>query len=103
MSKDFDLKREELTNEIQEILRSAEELFSDKSESTAEELEKLKAKLNRNIKKAKGQFASLQDNAVETTKQAVKQTDAYVQDNPYKAIGVAGVVGLLLGVLISKR
>lgn len=36
-------------------------------------------------------------------KKWIKQTDELVQDNPYKAIGVAGVIGLLLGVLISKK
>ena len=34
---------------------------------------------------------------------AARATDDYVHDNPWQAIGIAGVTGLLLGLLISRR
>jgi ElaB/YqjD/DUF883 family membrane-anchored ribosome-binding protein len=30
-------------------------------------------------------------------------TDQYVHNNPWKAVGIAGGVGLLLGMLIGRR
>jgi len=92
MSKEFDAKRKELLEELNDILNNAEELFNEKSEAGAEELKKLKKNLSSQIKTIKGQFSSLQEEAVEKTKEV-----------PYKAIGTAGVIGLLLGVLISKK
>lgn len=103
MSSQFDKKRDELLNEINEILTNAEELFDDSSKSGAAELKKLKASLSSRIGKAKEQFTDLQQDAVDGAKKIAKQTDNLVQDNPYKAIGVAGVIGLLLGVLISRK
>ena len=103
MSKEFDKKREALLEELNEILNNAEELFNEKTEAGADELKKLKKRLSSQVQNAKSQFNSLQDEAVEKTKQAIKHTDELVQNNPYKAIGVAGVIGLLLGVLISKK
>ncbi len=103
MSKEFDKKREELLNEIRDILTNAEELFDEKSEAGAEELKKLKTRLSSRMEKAKHQFDALQEETVAGAKQVIKQTDELVHDNPYKAVGVAGVIGLLLGVLISKK
>ncbi|WP_439236241.1 DUF883 family protein [Lonepinella koalarum] len=110
MMSQFDKKREELLDEIRDILINAEELFDEKSKSGEAELKKLKEKLNSRVSNAKEKFASLQEDAiasakdaVASAKQVVKQTDSIVQDNPYKAIGVAGVIGLLLGVLVSKK
>jgi ElaB/YqjD/DUF883 family membrane-anchored ribosome-binding protein len=40
---------------------------------------------------------------LEQGRRAVRATDDYVHDNPWQAVSVAGVVGLLLGVLISRR
>jgi ElaB/YqjD/DUF883 family membrane-anchored ribosome-binding protein len=37
------------------------------------------------------------------TKAAAKVTDAYVHENPWKAIGVAAGVGLVIGLLIGRR
>mgnify|MGYP000903039711 CR=1 FL=1 len=42
MSKEFDAKRKELLEELNDILNNAEELFNEKSEAGAEELKKLK-------------------------------------------------------------
>ncbi|EIJ69091.1 DUF883 family protein [Pasteurella bettyae] len=103
MSKELDAKREELTNEIKEILKSAEALLDEKSETSTTELKRLRTQLNKQIDDVKGQLSNLKEETVESAKQVVKQTDILVQENPYKAIGVAGVVGLLLGVLISRR
>ncbi|MFC1055447.1 YqjD family protein [Pasteurella multocida] len=103
MSKEFDKKRDELLSEIREILDNAEELFDEKSKASVDELKKLKSNLDSRVSKLQKQFGALKDDAVAGMKEVIKQTDELVQDNPYKAIGVAGVIGLLLGVLISKR
>ncbi|MDH2925393.1 ElaB/YqjD/DUF883 family membrane-anchored ribosome-binding protein [Nicoletella semolina] len=102
MSK-FDAKREELLSEVRDILTSAEALFDEKSKASADDLKKLKANLNSRFEQAKAYFSELQEETTENAKQVAKQADALVQDNPYKAITVAGVIGLLLGLLVSKR
>ncbi|WP_169778957.1 DUF883 family protein [Campylobacter curvus] len=103
MNTQFEKKREELLGEIRDILTSAEELFDEKSKAGSEELKRLKESLNSRIDKARERFAVLQEDAMSNAKNIAKQTDSLVQENPYKAIGVAGLIGLLLGVLISKR
>ena len=38
-----------------------------------------------------------------TAKAAAKATDGYVHENPWKSVGIAAGVGLLLGMLIGRR
>jgi ElaB/YqjD/DUF883 family membrane-anchored ribosome-binding protein len=44
-----------------------------------------------------------QDELLAQGRKAVRATDNYVHDNPWQAITVAGVVGLLVGALIGRR
>ena len=37
------------------------------------------------------------------TKAAARATDDYVNDNPWRAVGIAAGVGLLLGVIFARR
>lgn len=102
-SKSFDKTREALLEEIRDILSSAEQLFDEKASGSADDLKKLKSSLNSRVAQAKEKFGELQMETVEGAKEVAKRTDALVHDNPYKAVGVAGLVGLLLGVLIAKK
>ena len=36
-------------------------------------------------------------------RQLTKTTDSYVRDNPWQVVGIAAVVGVVLGVLMSRR
>ena len=40
---------------------------------------------------------------LEKTKEAARATDDYVRENPWQAVGIAAVAGLVLGILISRR
>ena len=40
---------------------------------------------------------------LDKTKLAAKATDEYVHEHPWQAVGVAAVIGLLLGALITRR
>ncbi len=44
----------------------------------------------------------VQDALVERGRKAAYATDDYVHDKPWQAIGIAGLTGLLLGLLISR-
>ena len=41
--------------------------------------------------------------AVEKAKATARATDDYVHENPWKAVGVAAGVGIILGMLIGRK
>ena len=40
---------------------------------------------------------------IDKTKQAARSTDEYVHEHPWKAVGVAAGIGLIIGLLIGRR
>jgi ElaB/YqjD/DUF883 family membrane-anchored ribosome-binding protein len=48
-------------------------------------------------------MSELEHDLAARTREAAHKTNAYVHDNPWPSIGVAAAVGLLVGLLISRR
>jgi len=55
------------------------------------------------LARSKEQMAHLQEQATECAKKLAQDADRYVQEKPWQAIGVAAAVGLVAGLLISRR
>jgi NitT/TauT family transport system ATP-binding protein len=52
---------------------------------------------------AKLRIADAECAVIDRTKAAARATDDYVNDNPWRAVGIAAGVGLLLGIIIGRR
>jgi ElaB/YqjD/DUF883 family membrane-anchored ribosome-binding protein len=55
------------------------------------------------MNQAKVDMLHLQEAAVAKAKAAGHATDEFVHDNPWQSIGIAAGVGLVLGLLVSRR
>jgi len=55
------------------------------------------------MSKAKVELLHLQQASIEKAKAAGHATDVFVHENPWKSIGIAAGVGLVVGLLISRR
>jgi ElaB/YqjD/DUF883 family membrane-anchored ribosome-binding protein len=61
------------------------------------------SKADSNVQSAKESIVRAQDAVTERARYAADYTDQYVHENPWKSIGLAAVVGLLIGVLMNGR
>ena len=48
-------------------------------------------------------LAEMQAAISERTRECLRTTDVYVRDNPWQAVGIAAGVGLVIGLLMSRR
>jgi len=67
------------------------------------EIARVRAKVRIALAAAK---SALSDSAAQVrvqAKQMSQRTDGYVRDNPWQVVGVAAVVGLVLGMLMTRR
>ncbi len=96
-------QRDRLMNDLHSVVAEAESLLRATAGSAGEGATELRAKVQASLDRAKRNLADLQDAAVEKAKAAGRATDAYVHERPWQAIGLAAGVGLLLGMLISRR
>lgn len=55
------------------------------------------------IDSARQKITDTRDLVVEKTKTAARATDNYVTNNPWKAVGIASGIGLVLGLMLRRR
>ncbi|GAB4062695.1 DUF883 family protein [Uliginosibacterium sediminicola] len=92
-----------LLDESKDILQETEQLLSEVADATGEEAKALQARIIAGLRDAKARLGEAEEVAVAKAKAAARVTDEYVHANPWKAIGVGAVVGLLVGALIARR
>jgi len=99
----FAAEKERLLQDVRQVLSSTEDLLSTAGDEGSDKARALREKVAENLKLAKDRLHDAEQVVVGKAKVAAKATDQYVHDNPWKSIGIAAGVGLLLGVLISRR
>jgi ElaB/YqjD/DUF883 family membrane-anchored ribosome-binding protein len=95
--------QEKLIRDIKDAIAEAEDLLSATSEQTGEKIDKLRARIQARLSDARERLSQAEAVLVSKTKAAAQATDAYVHESPWKAVGIAAGVGLLVGLLIGRR
>ncbi|MDP3672600.1 MAG: DUF883 family protein [Telluria sp.] len=95
--------RDQLMNDLKSVIQDAEAWLRHGGQLTGEEFQAAKAKFERTLHNAKDDLVRLEETVVAKTREAAKVTDEYVKENPWKSVGVGAAVGLLVGMLISRR
>jgi ElaB/YqjD/DUF883 family membrane-anchored ribosome-binding protein len=55
------------------------------------------------LARSKVKLSELQTAFTEKTRECMEQTDTYVHDNPWKAVGWAAGIGFALGLIMRRR
>jgi ElaB/YqjD/DUF883 family membrane-anchored ribosome-binding protein len=59
--------------------------------------------LEEKVARGKARLTEMQAAVVDRTREAARTTDQYVHENPWKSIGLAAAVGVIIGMLIRRR
>ena len=92
-----------LMTDVKTVLADAEELLKQAASTTGERAADLRERGMLMLRQAKEKAQDMQDAVVVRTREAARVTDDYVHENPWKAIGIAAGVGLLVGLLLNRR
>lgn len=95
--------RDQLMNDLKSVIQDAEAWLRHGGQLTGEEFQAAKAKFERTLHNAKDDLVRMEETVVERTREAAKATDEYVKENPWKAVGVGAAIGLVVGMLISRK
>ena len=68
-----------------------------------EQVAGMRASIQERLKGARIRLAEAEATLMAKTRAAARATDAYVHESPWTAVGVAAGVGLLLGLVLSRR
>jgi ElaB/YqjD/DUF883 family membrane-anchored ribosome-binding protein len=95
--------RDQLVSDLKTVIQDAEAWLRHSGQLTGDEFKAAKAKFERTLIKAKDDIIRLEETVVEKTKATAKATDEFVQENPWKAVGVGTAVGVVIGLLLARR
>ena len=95
--------KDKLIDDVRVVISDAEELLRVTAGQASESAAALRARIEAGLKKTRIDLARLQDAAVVKAKAAGRAADDFVNDNPWKSVGVAAGIGLVVGLLIGRR
>jgi len=98
-----DVSKEKLVADLKVVVADAEELLRATASQAGEKVAAARERIQASLASAKVKLSDAERALLEKTKEAAKATDEYVRENPWQAVGIAAGVGLLLGILISRR
>ena len=95
--------KDKLVTDLKGVVADAEELLHETANVGGEKMSALRVRLRERLMNARHKLAEAEEAAMEKAKAAARVTDDYVHDHPWKAVGAAAGVGLILGLLIGRR
>ena len=95
--------KEQLVSDMKGVVSDAEEILRETKGVAGEKIAELRERIAVRLRDAKMRIADADEILRDRTKAAARATDDYVNDNPWRAVGIAAGVGLLLGVIIARR
>ncbi|MBW0170603.1 MAG: DUF883 family protein [Hydrogenophaga sp.] len=95
--------KEKLVADLQRVIADAEELMQATAHQTEGKVAELRERISDNLRDARHKLADAEDAIKEKTREVARATDDYVHEHPWSAIGAAAGLGLVVGLLISRR
>jgi ElaB/YqjD/DUF883 family membrane-anchored ribosome-binding protein len=94
-----ELNTDRLVTDLKRIVIDSEALLHATKDAVGDKAQQVRERLTDALESAKRTCHRLEEKAVEGAKAA----DKTIRDHPYQSIGVAFGVGLLIGVLVTRK
>lgn len=98
-----DVTTDTLVDDLKTVMRDAEALIKATSAQTGEKIQEVRAKAEESLRQARERLTVIQTEALQHTREVADATEEYVRENPWQALGIAAGIGLVLGILVSRR
>jgi ElaB/YqjD/DUF883 family membrane-anchored ribosome-binding protein len=92
-----------LIDDLTSVIRDAENLLRATAAHTGDKVEEVRARAEESVRQAKERLAGIEEQALQHARVLAGEADQYVRGNPWQAVGIAAGVGLVLGLLMSRR
>ncbi|OGA01111.1 MAG: hypothetical protein A2Z64_03820 [Betaproteobacteria bacterium RIFCSPLOWO2_02_67_12] len=103
MNSTQDLSKDKLVADLKIVVADAEELLRATASQAGEKVGVARERIQASLASARVKLVEAERVLLERTRQTAKVADEYVRENPWQAVGIAAAIGLVLGVLISRR
>lgn len=97
------VQKDKLMSDLRTVISDAEEVLRMTADEAGESAADLRSRVQARMNQAKADLVHLQEVAVAKARAAGHAADDFVHDNPWKSIGIAAGIGLVVGLLVSRR
>jgi ElaB/YqjD/DUF883 family membrane-anchored ribosome-binding protein len=94
---------DQLIDDLTAVIRDAENLLRATAAHTGDRVEEMRARAEESVRHAKERLAGIEEEAVRHARALAGEADEYVRGNPWQAVGIAAGIGLVLGLLLTRR
>lgn len=94
---------DQLIADLKTVMQDAEALLKATSAQTGEKIQEVRARAEASLREAQARLRGLEDEALKRAREVADATEEYVRENPWQSVGIAAGIGLLLGLLLSRR
>ena len=95
--------QDRLIQEFKTVVADTEALLKATANTGGEKLAEVRTKVEESINIAKVAMGDAQAEVLVRTKAAVKATNVYVHENPWRSIGLVASIGVVIGLLVGRR
>ena len=92
-----------LVQDLKVVMHDAEALLKATAGEVGEKAREARVRLAASIESARTGLHNIEEKAIAQAKAAATATDKVIREHPYQSIGVAFGVGLLIGVLVTRK
>ncbi|MGQ0750040.1 MAG: DUF883 family protein [Betaproteobacteria bacterium] len=103
MANENPVNTDKIVQDLKVVVADAEELLRATASQAGEHAAVARERIERSLERAKVKLAEVESVVAEKTREMAHATDQYVHENPWRAVGVAAGVGLIIGLLIGRR
>jgi ElaB/YqjD/DUF883 family membrane-anchored ribosome-binding protein len=96
-------QKEKLMADLRVVIADAEEVLRVTADQASSGAAELRVRMQERLHQAKDRLLDLQESAAARARAAGHAADDYVHEHPWKAIGAAAGIGMIIGLLISRR
>lgn len=94
---------DKLLSDLQTVVADAEALLKATAGQAGEKIQEARARAEESLTAARERLSEVEEDALKQARELVSEGEEYVKENPWAAVGIAAGVGLLIGLLLSRR
>jgi ElaB/YqjD/DUF883 family membrane-anchored ribosome-binding protein len=95
--------KDKLVGDLRNLVADAEELLKATASQAGDKIGVARQKIEQSLIEGKKALADAEKTLVNKSKECAEIADDYVRENPWSAVGIAGGIGLVLGLLIRGK
>ena len=95
--------REPKSGELRSFIADIEDLITSMTSLSGEDLDRAKEKLAERVEAAKESLTEVSNEIAAKARQSARATDTYVHEHPWQSVGIGAILGLLVGLAVSRR